>query len=249
MTILTLPVLTVSDPRPMAVLSGGSGVVLTPRCGTPRRAAILTALAAAAMHCGDLKAVLMLARTGRPRSLIGCGGRLRWLALAALQALHPEANGPALSAALGCRPSVDPRARAEQRRAAWDPNAIYAVARAVAEHEDAHLTASWIWPHACAVAAAHTGADVAAVQSPSGSRASQARAISGARKLAVYLTMIEGDVNATAMAAATGLEKKTVRSAVASIEEQRDEDGDLDAAVETLAATLRVTLDEELSQW
>lgn len=223
--------------------------LVTTRVGTPRRAAILTALASAAMQVGDLKGLLMLARSGKPSSLIGCGGRFRWLALAGLQALHPEANETALRAALGCKASTDPRGRAEQRRAAWDPMAIYAVARDVSEHEDAQLTASWIWPQACAVAAGHYGAEVDQVRTPSGSRASQPHRISHARKMAVYLTMTEGDVNTTAMAAASGLDKATVRNAVTSIEDRLDEGGEIDGVVEALATALRTRLDEELSQW
>lgn len=231
-------------PKPSGLSAG-----VTPRVGTPRRAAILTALASAAVQVGDLKGLLTLARSGRPSSLIGCGGRFRWLALAGLTALHPEANEAVLRAALGCRASTDARGRAEARRAAWDPNAIYAVARDVAEHEDAHLTSRWIWPLACAVAAEHTGAPAARVETPSGSRGCQPRSISTARRLAVYLTMTEGDVNATALAAVTGLDKSTVRAAVTAIEDLRDEDDDLDAAVDALAETLRERLDGELSQW
>lgn len=219
-----------------------------PRVGSPRRAAILTALAAAAVRDGNLRAVLILARTGRPRSLIRCAGGFRWLALAGLRALYPEANDAALRAALGCRPSSDSRQRATARET-WPADAIEDVARAVVDNEDAHLTASWIWPEACAIAAGHTGADVETVARATGSRVTQPRPISEARKLAVYLTMTEGDVNATAMAAATGLDKSTVKHAVAQLEDRRDEDGALDATLEALAEALRVRLDEELSQW
>lgn len=222
---------------------------ITPRIGSPRRAAILTALAAAAVQVGDLKGVLMLARSGRPRSLIGCGGRFRWLALAGLARLYPEANVEALRAALGCRASNDVRGRADRRREAWTPEAVEAVARAVIENEDAQLTASWIWPEACAVTAAHHQADEALVRTVTGSRAFPPRAVGQARKLAVYLTMTEGDVNASAMAAATGLDKATVRHHAATIEDKRDEDGDLDAAIETLSDQLRARLDAGLASW
>lgn len=221
---------------------------VTPRVGTPRRAAILTALAAAAVRDGNLRAVLVLARTGSPRSLIRCAGGFRWLALAGLQALYPEANDAALRAALGCRAPTDDRRRPTSRRL-WPADAVADVARAVVENEDAQLTASWIWPEACAVAAAHTGAEATVVATVTGSRATQPHAISQARKLAVYLTMTEGDVNATAMAAATGLDKSTVKNAVAQLEDRRDEDPALDAALEALALALRTRLDEELSQW
>ena len=122
------------------------------------------------------------------------------------------------------------------------------MARAVVENEDAELTARWVWPVACAVAAAHVGADAEEAATVTGARNST-RVVGRARKLAVYLTMTEGDVNATAMAAATGLNKETVRHHVASVEDARDEDGALDAELETLAADLRRRLDAELSQW
>ncbi len=223
--------------------------VLTPRVGTPRRAAILTALAAAAMEARDLKAVLALARTGRPRSLTGYGGLFRWLALAALTRIYPEACGETLKAALGCRPTSDVRGRAEARRAAWSEAEIERVASAVVEHEDAQLTAAWVWPIACAVTAEAAGADAEAVRTVTGSRASPPRAVGLARKWAVYLTMTEGDVNARAMAAATGLNRETVRHHAMTVEDARDDDGALDATLETLAAELRRRLDEELSQW
>lgn len=229
--------------------------VVTPRVGSPRRAAILTALAAAAVREGNLRAVLILARTGRPRSLIRCAGPFRWLALAGLQALYPEADAEALKTALGCRSSTDRRLNEPARRAAlltkqsgWSGEAVAAVARAVVENEDAELTARWVWPVACAVTAAHVGADADEAATVTGARNST-RVVGRARKLAVYLTMTEGDVNATAMAAATGLNKETVRHHVASVEDARDEDGALDAELETLAADLRRRLDEELSQW
>lgn len=222
---------------------------VTPRVGSPRRAAILTALASAAVRDGNLKAVLILARTGRPRSLLTCAGRVRWLALAGLRQLYPDANAQALRMALGCRPSTDRRGRALAEREDWPQELVARVARETAENEDAHLTASWIWPHACAVAAGHTGADPAAVSTVTGSRASQPRAVSLARQIAVYLTRTEGDVNATAIAAATGLNKETVRHASASIEDRRDEDGALDEALTALAAALGERLDAELGAW
>lgn len=229
----------VFTPRPLAV---------TPRVGSPRRAAILTALAAAAVRDGNLRAVLMLARTGRPRSLIRCAGGFRWLALAGLKALYPDGNDAALRTALGCRAPADERRRA-QLREAWDAEAVQAVARAVVENEDAQLTATWIWPEACAVAAGHTGAEAETVATITGSRTTQPKAVSEARKMAVYLTMTEGDVNATAMAAATGLNKTTVMHAVAQMEDRRDEDGALDEALTALAAALTARLDEEMGQW
>lgn len=228
---------------------------LTPRVGSPRRAAILTALAAAAMETRDLKGVLVLARSGRPRSLIGCGGRFRWLALSALTTLYPEADAEALRTALGCKASRDRRQHEPSRRAAlvaretWPEDVVTGVARAVADNEDAQLTAAWIWPVACGVAAEHTGADAAVVGRITGARDKPPRAVGQARKLAVYLTMTEGDVNATAMAAASGLNKDTVRHHVASVEDARDEDGALDDQLEALAGELRRRLDEELSQW
>jgi hypothetical protein len=221
---------------------------VTPRVGSPRRAAILTALAAAAVRDGNLKAVLVLARTGRPRSLFTCAGGFRWLAMAGLKAVYPDANDAALRAALGCRPSRDNRPRAALREI-WPDDAVEAVARAVVENEDAQLTASWVWPEACAIAAAHTGAPVQAVQTPPGTRGCQPHAISSARKLAVYLTMTEGDVNATAMAAATGLDKSTVRHAVDQLADRRDDDPQLDETLETLTTQLRQRLDEDLGQW
>jgi|GEM_PF-1033547 len=227
---------------------------VTPRAGLPGRAAILTALTAAALHAGDLKGVLALARLGRPRSLIGYGGRFRWLALQALTTLYPQADGEALRQGLGCRPSRDKRQHQEARRASlkaretWPEALVQAVARAVVDNEDAHLTAAWIWPTACAVTANHVGADAQATATVTGARNST-RAVGLARKLAVYLTMTEGDVNATAMANATGLNKETVRHHVASIEDARDGDGELDAQLETLAGDLRRLLDAELSRW
>ncbi|WP_303713614.1 hypothetical protein [Brevundimonas naejangsanensis] len=225
------------------------------REGSPRRAAILTALASAAVRQGNLRAVLILARTGRPRSLIRCRGDFRWLALAGLKALYPEANIEILRAALGCR-LTDKRLHEPARyaarvaaREAWPAEEVAAIAQDVAEHEDHELTARWIWPTACAVAAAQTGVDPEAVRVVTGSRASQPRGIGLARKYAVYLTMTEGDVNATAMAAATGLNKQTVRHHAMTVEDARDDDGALDATLETLAAELRRRLDEELSQW
>lgn len=232
--------------RAYAGRTAGVAPVVT-RVGSPRRAAILTALAAAAVRDGNLKAVLVLARTGRPRSLIRCAGGFRWLALAGLKAVYPEANDGALRAALGCQ-SRDTRSRSALRET-WPWEAIEAVARAVVENEDAQLTASWIWPEACAVAAAETGAEAETVRTAPGSRGCQPLAISRARKLAVYLTMTEGDVNATALAAATGLDKKTVRHAVDQLADRRDDDADLDATLERLSGVLRTRLDEELSQW
>lgn len=220
---------------------------VTPRVGSPRRAAILTALAAAAVRDGNLKAVLVLARTGRPRSLLTCAGGFRWLAMAGLRAIYPDANDAALRSALGCV-SRDSRPRAALREV-WPAEAVAFVARAVVENEDAQMTASWIWPEACAVAAAHTGAEVEAVRTPPGTRGCQPHAISSARKLAVYLTMTEGDVNATALAAATGLDKKTVRHAVEQLADRRDDDAAMDATIEALTLALRQRLDEELSQW
>jgi len=135
------------------------------REGSPRRAAILTALASAAVRQGNLRAVLILARTGRPRSLIRCRGDFRWLALAGLTALYPEANIEILRAALGCR-LTDKRLHEPARyaarvaaREAWPAEEVAAIAQDVAEHEDHELTARWIWPTACAVAAAQTGVD------------------------------------------------------------------------------------------
>ena len=241
--------MTLTMDREPHIGSIGGTTPLTPRVGSPSRGAILTALASAAVRVGDLKGILTLARTGRPRSLIGCGGLFRWLALDGLLALYPEANRDALCAALGCRASTDPRGRADKRRASLDPGSIHAVARDVAENEDAYLTASFVWPIACAVTAAHTGVDPDVVRTPTGERTSQPRAVSLARQMAVYLTMTEGDVNATAMAAATGLEKKTVRHGVAAMEDRRDEDPALDDVLTTLAAVLGDRLNQELSQW
>lgn len=240
----------------LAVNAPSFAPVLTPRVGSPRRAAILTALAAAAVRQGNLRAVLILARTGRPRSLIRCGGDFRWLALAGLTALYPDANGEALRQALGCRSSADKRLHEPARYAArvaareiWPAEEVASVAQDVAEHEDHELTARWIWPTACAVAAERTGAEPETVRTVTGSRAAPSREIGLARKWAVYLTMTEGDVNATAMAAATGLNKRTVRHHAMTVEDARDEDPALDATLETLAAELRRRLDEELSQW
>ena len=237
----------VSDPRWLQPARPPFTPALPQRVGSPRRAAILTALSAAAVRDGNLKAVLVLARTGRPRSLIRCRGGFRWLALAGLQAIYPDANDGALRAALGCQ-SRDNRQRSAQR-GTWPNDAVEYVARAVVDHEDAHLTASWIWPVACAVAAAHTGADPATVATPPGARGCQPHAISTARKMAVYLTMTEGDVNATALAAATGLDKKTVRHAVEQMADRRDDDPAMAATIEALTPALRQRLAEELCQW
>lgn len=232
------------------VAHGGGAPRPVTRVGTPRRAAILTALAAAAVQEGSLSAVLTLARTGRPRSLITCPHRVRWLALAGLKALYPEASGEALQAALGCRSdSRDRKRRMERKYAQLADDQVRAVAHGIERHEDHHLTALWIWPTACAVTAAHTGADPDVVRRPSGSRASPPVAVSWARQLAVYLTMTEGDVNATAMSTASGLDKKTVRHAVAKVENRRDDEPGLDELIETLAAELRRRLDAELSEW
>lgn len=226
-----------------------------PRVALPGRAAILTALTAAAMQAGDLRGVLALARLGRPRSLIGYGGRFRWLALSALTTLYPEADAEALRAALGCRLSKDKRRNEPSRRAAlaaretWPEPLVTAVARAIVDNEDAQLTAAWIWPTACAVTAAHMGADPVVVATVTGARDKTPRCVSEARRLAIYLTMTEGDVNATAMAAASGLNKETVRHHVARVEDARDGDGVLDDQLEMLAGVLRRRLDEELSQW
>lgn len=229
---------------------------LTPRVGSPRRADILTALAAAAMETRDLRGVLLLVRTGRPRSLIGCGGRFRWLAAAGLSLVYPEANVEALRLALGCRASSDKRqaeparrARLAAQREAWSVEVVEAVARAVVDNEDAQLTASWIWPVACAVTAIHTGADADSVRQAMSQKGTPPRAVGLARKYAIYLTMTEGDVNATAMAAATGLDKATVRHHAIDVEDRRDDDAALNDTVETLADELRRRLDEELSQW
>ena len=213
---------------------------VTPRVGSPRRGAILTALASAAVRNGNLKAVLTLARTGRPRSLMACSGAVRQLALAGLETVYPEANGAALRSALGFR-----RAPA----APWPADLALGVAHDIVANEDAQMTGRWIWPHACAVAAEHTGADATTVATVTGSRATPPRVVARARKLAVYLTMTEGDVNLTAMAAATGLDKSTVRFHVEGLGDARDDDAALDALLETLAAALRDRLDLELSQW
>ncbi len=222
---------------------------VTPRVGSPRRAAILTALASAAVRAGNLKAVLLLAKTGRPKSLLACSGRFRVLALSGLQAVYPEANEPALRSALGLGPSVDRRRRALEACTTWPEADVRATALSIVENEDAQLTGRWIWPHACAVAAEHTGAEAAVVATVTGSRATPPRVVARARKLAVYLTMTEGDVNLTAMAAATGLDKSTVRFHVEGLGDARDDDPALDAELEMLSALLRARLDQELSQW
>jgi len=219
------------------------------RFGTPSRAAILTALAAAAVRHGNVKAVLVLAQTARPRSLFSCGAPLRWLAMAGLSAVYPGANEDALFAAIGLKRSTDRRMRATQHQVAWSNEDVTVVARAIAENEAAQLTARWIWPHACAVAAAETGADATAVATVTGSRATPPRALARARKLAVYLTMTEGDVNLTAMAAATGLDKSTVRFHVEGLADSRDDDRALDETIEQLTVALRARLDGDLSQW
>lgn len=223
---------------------------VTPRVGSPRRGAILTALAAAAVRTGNLKGVMALARTGRPRTLCTVpGGKFRWLALAGLAAVYPDANAAALTAGLGCRTDVKARRLTLERRGDWPVEDVHAVAAAIVENEDAQLTGRWIWPHACAVAAEHTGAEAAVVATVTGSRATPPRIVARARKLAVYLTMTEGDVNLTAMAAATGLDKSTVRFHVEGLGDARDDDPALDAELEMLSALLRERLDQELSQW
>lgn len=224
---------------------------LVTRCGSPGRGAILTALVTAALIDGNFRAILVLARTGRPRSLLQCGLRPRWLALAALERLYPDANHEALCAALGCQPSTstDNPGRTDRRRGEWTPAVIDSVAHQVATEEDGVLTARWIWPSACAVTAAHTGADAEAVATVTGAMARPPRALGQARKLAVYLTMIEGDVPAKSMASATGLDRKTVRQHAQAVEEQRDADGELDEALDAMAVQLRARLDKELSQW
>lgn len=222
---------------------------VTTRVGTPSRSAILTALAAAAVRHGNVKAVLLLAQTARPRSLFTCAGEVRWLAYAGLEAVYPEASNAALMACFGLNGGTDRRKRGWLNRRTWDQDDLAAVARAVVENEAAQLTARWIWPHACALAAAHTGAEAAVVATVTGSRATPPRIVARARKLAVYLTMTEGDVNLTAMAAATGLDKSTVRFHVDGLADARDEDAELDDTLETLTARLRERLDGELSQW
>ncbi len=221
------------------------------RFGAPSRSAILTALAASAVRQGHVRAVLVLAQTARPRSLLTCPGDLRGLALAGLKAVYPHANAEALDTCLRHPRAMDPRRSQRSRDAAvtWGPEDLDAVARAIADNEAAQLTGRWIWPHACAVTAAHTGADAAVVATVTGSRATPPRIVARARKLAVYLTMTEGDVNLTAMAAATGLDKSTVRFHVEGLGDARDDDPALDAELETLGAQLRERLDQELSQW
>lgn len=228
---------------------------LITRVGSPGRAAILTSLVAAAVEEKNVKAVLTLARRGKPRSLIRHSGSFRWLALSGLLRLYPEANAEALREAIGCRPSQDRRqneparrAQLESVRTRWPDHQVHAVAEAIALHEDHALTARWIWPVACAVAAEHLQVRAIDVEQVTGSRNSSP-ALGRARKLAVYLTMTEGDVNATAMAVATGLDKKTVRHHAASLEDRRDEDAALDDQLNLLSAQLRQKLDEELSQW
>lgn len=221
---------------------------VTPRVGTPRRAAILTALASAAVRAGNLKAVLILARTGRPKSLLACPGAFRVLAFRGLQTVYPEANEPALRSALGLYADASRRRDSVERRAVWLDDDVRATARAIVENEDAQLTGRWIWPHACAIAAAHTGAEAETVATVTGSRSTPPRVVARARKLAVYLTMTEGDVNLTAMAAATGLDKSTVRFHVEGLGDARDDDPALDAELDLLAGQLRERLDQELSQ-
>lgn len=221
------------------------------RFGAPSRAAIMTALAASAVRLGHIRAVLVLAQTARPRSLLACPGELRGLALAGLKAVYPDANPEALDACLR-HPRTADRRRASRSRdfaVTWAPGDLTAVSRAIADNEAAQLTGRWIWPHACAVAAEHTGAEAAVVATVTGSRATPPRIVARARKLAVYLTMTEGDVNLTAMAAATGLDKSTVRFHVEGLGDARDDDPALDAELETLSARLRERLDQELSQW
>ena len=229
---------------------------LITRVGSPGRAAVLTSLVAAAVEERNVRAVLTLARRGNPRSLIRHRGPFRWLALSGLLRLYPEANAEALQAAIGCRASQDRRqheparrARLTDERAGWPDHQIHAVAEAVALHEDHELTARWIWPVASAVAAEHLDVCAIEVEAVTGARNDTPRAIGRARKLAVYLTMTEGDVNATAMAAATGLDKSTVRHHATSAENQRDEDAGFDEMLTQLADRLRQRLDEDLSQW
>ncbi|MFC5346281.1 hypothetical protein ACETK8_15855 [Brevundimonas staleyi] len=233
----------------MVALTSLSAPPVTPRVGSPSRSAILTALAAAAVRHGNVKAVLVLAQTARPRSLMTCAGEVRWLAFAGLETVYPDAAREALMACFGLKPSRDRRQRAWQGRRAWQADDLAAVARAVSENEAAQLTARWIWPHACALAAGRTGADPAVVATVTGSRATPPRIVARARKLAVYLTVTEGDVNLSAMAAATGLDKSTVRFHVEGLADARDDDAALDEELETLSAELRARLDQELSQW
>lgn len=221
---------------------------VTPRVGTPSRAAILTAIAAAAVRVGNVRAVLMLVQTLRPRSMVSRGGSMRWLAMAGLRVVYPQANEAALFAAVGLKPSRDRRQRG-QDQVTWSDEDVTVVARAVVENEAAQLAARWIWPHACDVAAQETGADPVVVATVTGSRATPPRIVARARKLAVYLTMTEGDVNLTAMAAATGLDKTTVRFHVDGMADARDDDPELDETVERLTLALRARLDGDLSQW
>ncbi|MFN3352618.1 MAG: hypothetical protein ACK4Z5_03330 [Brevundimonas sp.] len=228
---------------------------LVTRCGTPSRTAILTALAAAAVERDGVRTILMLARTGRPKSLTSAPGRVRWLALRGLLTLYPEANETALSAALGCRASTDRRRNEARRRAELEavrndftPDQVMRVAREVSRHEDAQLTAKWIWPFACAVAGEHTGAEAMAVMERSGRPGPSPQPVARARKIAAYLTMCEADVNLKALAAASGLDRKTLRENVQAIEDARD-DPAMDETLDALAAELHRRLDEELSQW
>lgn len=228
---------------------------LVTRCGTPSRSAVLTALVVGSVELNSVSHILMLTRTGRPRSLQTCPARVRWLALRGLLMLYPEANDEAVAQALGCRPSADlrrdvryRRRRLELARADFTAEQVERVARGVSSHEDAQLTARWVWPVACEVAAGHTGADVATVMARTGRPGQSKPPVARARKLAAYLTAIEKDVNHKALAAASGLDRKHVRDMVAAVESSRD-DPETDETLDRLAAELGRRLDEELSGW
>jgi hypothetical protein len=228
---------------------------LITRCGTPSRTAVLTALVVSSIEVGSVRPILMLTRTGRPRSLAACPAKVRWLALQGLLTLYPDANEQVLAQALGCRPSADRRRDERWRRRELDavrsdftPAQVDRVARTVSANEDPQLTARWVWPIACEVAARFTGAEPDRVLALTGRPGPSPAPVARARKIAAYLTASEKDVNHKALAEASGLDRKHVREMVAAVEDSRD-DPDTDETLDRLAAELGQRLDEELSGW
>jgi hypothetical protein len=242
-------------PAPEPVRVAPTAEPLVTRCGTPSRTAVLTALAVAAVELNSVGPILTLVRTGRPRSLAACSGRVRWLGLRGLLRLYPEANEAALALALGCRPSSDRRRderwrrrELEATRADFTPDQVERVARGVSTHEAAQMTARWVWPVACEVAAQHTGAEPAKVLALTGRPGPSPAPVAKARRLAAYLTASEKDVPLKALAEASGLDRKHLREQLAAVEDSRD-DPEMDETLDRLAAELGRRLDEELSGW
>lgn len=229
----------------------GAAQTLVARAGTPGHGTVLAAVMAASVRVGDVAGVMRVAASGRPRALKGHVRRdARDLALAALMRLHPQADPMALRQCLGF--GLGDRADRMRRRlaaSAWTDSDVVQVALWTSVANTAVFTARHVWPLACRVAAAEAGADADDVIHVDGRRITRPAPHRRARRWAVYLTATEGDINATALAKATGLDKKTVRHHLMQVEDEREADDALNARLDRMGQALRQALNADMAQW